>query len=310
MLNLIFRSIYIKVFIILFISVLAYQLFVPTDNFPINKNFQIQSGETEDVIVNRLTSDGFIRNSILSKLFSRYIFTESMQIGTFNFEKKSSLIEIISKLHQKPKTIKVTIPEGFTIAQVADRLVANLSKNNISNFDKEYFLENVKEGYIFPETYYFSVLADTRSVIKEMDQEYEKNINLLSKKPSKEEVIIASMLQREVKGEKDMGLVSGIVQNRLEVGMALQIDATVLYGQGAWKSRVLYKDLKSESDYNTYKNKGLPIGPISNPGKVALLAAMYPTKSKYFFYLTGRDGVTYFAQTGEGHVRNINLYLR
>lgn len=130
------------------------------------------------------------------------------------------------------------------------------------------------------------------------------------KLPTKDEVIIASMLEREARVPEDMKMISGIIQNRLKINMALQIDATVLYGKGAWKERVLYSDLKHESDYNTYQNTGLPIGPISNPGLNALKAAIYPTKNKYLYYLTGKDGKMYYADNHDDHVSNKIKYLR
>jgi UPF0755 protein len=107
-----------------------------------------------------------------------------------------------------------------------------------------------------------------------------------------------------------MKRISGIVQNRLKINMSLQIDATVLYGKGIWKDRVLYSDLLHENDYNTYQKTGLPIGPISNPGLDALRAAMFPEKTNYFYYLTGNDGKMYYAVTHEEHIQNKIKYLR
>jgi len=118
------------------------------------------------------------------------------------------------------------------------------------------------------------------------------------------------MLEREARDPQDMKMISGIIQNRLRADMALQIDATVLYGQGAWKNRVYYRDLLHQSDYNTYQNKGLPVGPISNPGLNSLSAAIYPTKNNYYYYITGRDGKMYYGKTYNEHLRNIAKYLR
>jgi UPF0755 protein len=202
--------------------------------------------------------------------------------------------------------LAVLIPEGFTKKQIAERL-----QKYIYKFDKNDFLRKAREGYLYPDTYFFFKYSTNDEIIKIFSEKFnDEMLNNFPRMPTEKEIIIASMLEREARKEEEMRIISGIIQNRLKAGMALQIDATVLYGQGAWKDRVLYKDLKTKNDYNTYQKTGLPIGPISNPGLPAIRAAMFPAKTKYFYYLTGLDGRMYYAVTHEEHVRNKLKYLR
>jgi len=119
---------------------------------------------------------------------------------------------------------------------------------------------------------------------------------------------VASILEKEVRTAKDMKIASGIFWKRMRIGMPLQVDATTIYSLG--HNDLESSDLKDDSPYNTYLNKGLPAGPISNPGLKAIKAALYPIESPYFFYLSKRTGETVFSKTFEDHKRAINLYLR
>jgi UPF0755 protein len=217
-----------------------------------------------------------------------------------------SVFQIVKLLGTRPVSLAVLIPEGFTKVQIADRLAKYIVK-----FNRKDFLEKANEGYLFPDTYYFFAFSSNDEILKEFTNKFnQKMLENFGRMPTRDEIIIASMLEREAKDPQDMKVISGIIQNRLKINMPLQIDATVLYGQGAWKNRVLYRDLKSQNDYNTYQNTGLPIAPISNPGIDAIRAAIFPEKTKYFYYLTGTDGKMYYAVTHDDHVKNKIKYMR
>jgi UPF0755 protein len=302
-----------KLFLLICI-VLGYvfvMVFVPAGNFPVDKKFIVKKGESELQVYTRLEDGGYIRSQFFAKVLSRMYAGNSMQVGEYSWGKGVSLLEILSSLRIKPKTIKVTIPEGFTKYQIADRLAAQLP-----NFDTTEFILRAQEGYLFPETYYFYSFTTTSEVLAEFDSEYKSQIQAAIKKgdiqrePTKEDIITASILEREARDYESMRMVAGIIKNRIEVGMPLQVDATVLYGMGTWKATTTYKDLENESAYNTYKVKGLPAGPISNPGIKSIKAAMNPRESDYVYYLTGRDGQMYYSKTLTEHNRKKALYLK
>jgi UPF0755 protein len=174
------------------------------------------------------------------------------------------------------------------------------------------------EGRLFPKSYLFHKDSTPKEVAKTMIDTFESKTKNI-KKSKKTEVInedtilkIASMIQRESGGKSDMKLISGIIWNRVFSGMKLQIDATLQYAKGdedLWWPKVSPEDKYIDSPYNTYKYKGLPKGPISNPGIESIRAAVNPSKTDYLFYLTGRDGTMRYATTYDGHLRNKNIYL-
>lgn len=293
--------------VIVFLAIYSfYQVFAPKNNILPNRIFVINPDETGGMIFQNLQKEGIIRNAFWAKVVAKVLDKNKFYRGEYSFEKPASTYDVVKTITSRPASLAVLIPEGFTEKQVSDRLA-----NYIVNFNKNDFLEKAEEGYIYPDTYYFFKFSSNEEILKEFTDKYQETmLKNFGKLPSPEEVIIASMIEREAKDPEDMKMISGIIQNRLKIGMPLQLDATVQYGNGKWKDRVMYKDLKKESDYNTYLNKGLPIGPISNPGLDAFKAALFPTPSKYLYYLTGKNGKMYYAETHEEHIVNKQKYLR
>ncbi len=306
-----FKNLYIQISIFLIIGLLGfvfviYQVFVPHKPFPVDSTFTVSKEESGGQIFANLEKNGYIRNVFWAKVIARLSSRNKFYRGEYDFQKPLSTYQILHEITTRPPTLAVLIPEGFTKQQIADRLAKYVVK-----FDRIDFLAKAEEGFLFPETYYFYSFSTNDEILTEFNKKFNQNtLETFGRVPTRDEVIIASMLEREARDPEDMKVISGIIQNRLKIDMALQIDATVLYGNGIWKSRVLYKDLKRPNDYNTYLNKGLPPAPISNPGINALRAAMVPAKTKYFYYITGRDGKMYYAVTHAEHIKNINKYLR
>lgn len=297
---------YLLVILIAVFVFTYYQLFVPINNFPVGKVFEIEKGQNAGEIFTNLEKQGFIRDARWAKLLNKIFQYNKFYPGEYEFENSESVYSVVFNITKRPVSYAVLIPEGFTKKQVSERV-----SKYVKNFDQKKFLAEAEEGYLFPDTYYFFKYSTAEEVLKEMNDKFNTETFLkLGKVPSKGDVIIASMLEREARDADDMKIIAGIYYNRLDIGMPLQVDATVLYGQGAWKERTLYKDLKHDSDYNTYKNKGLPVGPISNPGINALTAAMHPTKTDYLYYLTGKDGKMYYAKDFDTHIKNKFKYLR
>lgn len=187
--------------------------------------------------------------------------------------------------------VSITIPEGYDIRQAGNIFAAKLK-----NFNKTQFLEEAKsqEGYLFPDTYFLLNNANEEDAIKSMQDNFEKKINPLrpeivtARKTEKEIIIMASILEKEAKGDTDRGIISGILWKRIKIGIPLQVDAVP----------------------ETYKTKGLPDRPIGNPGLEAIKASIHPQSSSYLYYLHDKNGVTHYAATFEEHKKNIQKYLK
>ena len=294
----------------IFAGYLFYQIYIPINNFPVSHDGQVSLKVTKDEngeqIFESLREKGFIRDVFYAKVVSKIFSFSRFYPEEYVFEKPLSTFDIVKIITTRPPSIAILIPEGFTKKQIGERLTSY-----IKNFDQKSFIASSSEGYLFPDTYYFYKSSTNQEILKEFsDKFYQTTYQKFGKVPTSQQVIIASILEREAKDPEDMKIISGIIQNRLAINMALQIDATVLYGKNIWKSKTIYSDLNSKSDYNTYQKTGLPIGPISNPGLNAIEAAMNPVKNDYFYYLTGRDGKMYYAKTHDEHVKNKLKYLR
>ncbi len=212
----------------------------------------------------------------------------------------------------------VQVEEGLRTEEVAE-VVA--SKLDWTKQEKADFINSTSvEGHYFPKTYLIYKDADPSTVSATMLDEYSKQVNKV-KKPKSQKIInedtalkIASIIQREAAGKKDMNLISGIIWNRIFSGMKLQIDATLQYAKGSeedgWWGEVTSLDKKIKSSYNTYLHAGLPPGAIANPGIAALSAAYNPAKTDCLFYLHDKKRKIHCAQTYEQHRKNIDIYLK
>jgi len=226
--------------------------------------------------------------------------------------------------------VSVTVPEGFTLKDMEERFAEfgyraeegmGLSDFSAGAWEKTHaFLSDAPndaslEGYLFPDTYRFAPNATFSIIVDRMLSNFAERVSTevldeitRQNKSVYDIVTMASLIEKEVVTEKDMKLVSGLLWKRMEIGMPLQVDATVVYAVG--HNRLTYDDLAVDSPYNTYAYKGLPKGPIANPGLQAILAAVYPTASEYFYYLSKPDGETVFSRTLLEHNTAKNKYLR
>jgi UPF0755 protein len=227
-----------------------------------------------------------------------------------------NVIEIVEKLvngRYEYTPIIITIKEGEDYKTISNNIYNNF-KNVSNKYTRNDFsmVIKYKEGYLFPETYNFPPFANIEDIFKKIDQEFIdriKKYNLTTFSELNKVLTIASILEKEVQKPEDMKIVSGIIYNRLEKGMPLQMDSTLGYFTGKASLELTTKDLQIDSPYNTYKVKGLPSGPIGNPGDVAIDAAINPDKNDYIFFLSDKDGVNHYAKTYAEHLKNRKLYL-
>ena len=235
--------------------------------------------------------------------------------GEYLFKNPVGSCEIASRIVRGilgVPAVRVTIPEG-----TSNKEMAVILGKALPQFDTAAFLASSRgdEGYLFPDTYFFSKNATVADVETLMKENFQRKIKPLgasiaaSGHSLHDIVIMASILEKEVATDKDRAIVSGILWKRIDLSMPLQVDATFAYLLDKQSSELTQADLNIASPYNTYRNKGLPPGPISNPGLSALRAAITPLVTPYLYYLADKNGVTHYATTFNEHKANKEKYL-
>lgn len=311
------RRIYIMVgFLAAIILVLFWAVFFDTPkHFPVGETITIPQGVTTEEIAVLLEDADVIESKKLFLGLTRIFFNgNSIKAGDYFFSNKVGPLVVAYRVATGlygVEPVQVTFAEGFTIREIANRVEGTFSHITAKEFTKK--AEGL-EGYLFPDTYSFPPKVSAETIIDTMYGEFQKQIRNLEQeivfdRPLSDIVIMASILEREARKFETKQIVSGILWERLTIGMPLQVDAVFGYILNRETFHPSLEDLEIDSPYNTYKYRGLPPGPISNPGIESLRAAVNPTKSKYLFYLTGRDGVMYYAETFEGHRENRRRYL-
>ncbi len=303
--------------LLFFVVFFFYYLFFPPTKFPLNKILEINSGMTIKEASIYLRENYVIRSPLLFRflvVWSRG--NKGVVAGRYVFDLPPSIFDVVSKMTNTEfgmNVVKVTIPEGLT-----NRGVAKILAKEFLNFDSSKFLllaEN-REGYLFPDTYFFDKEITPERVLEAMNSNFYKRIEeinsdiLSSGKELSEIITMASILEGEARTEKTRKIISDILWRRIDVGMPLQVDVSFVYLMGKGSAEVSLRDIDVDSPYNTYKYKGLPPAPISNPGLDSILAAIYPTPNKYWFFLSDKGGNMHYAVTFEEHKENKFKYLR
>jgi UPF0755 protein len=303
---------FIFMFTALGFSVWSYQLiYKPPSNFPINKIITIEEGYTLRQISSELYKAGVIRSEFLFSTLVIYIGGEkSIMHGELYFDSPAGMYDVATRLTRGELGMmieRVTIPEGFTVKQIATLLDKRFRNITESKFVE---LAGPKEGYLFPDTYFFRSLVTADEVIATMERNFNLRLDEIQSEiadfglPLKDIIIMASMIEGEAREETSRRMVSGILWKRIEIGMPLQVDAVFPYIIGKNTYELTTDDLNIDSPYNTYKYTGLPYGPINNPGLDSIKAAINPTQSEYLYYLTDLAGRMYYARTFEEHIAN------
>jgi len=245
-------------------------------------------------------------------------YEKDIPAGRFKLLNASTNFDIIDQLVNGIQVNKrVTILEGWTIAAIAKELnnKIGVDQNEFKSACKNKLLlwkwgisEDSVEGYLFPNTYLFSEEEDVQDIIGRMINEYKERITLAFRDRMKvlgmnenEIITLASIIEGEAIYDSERAVISGVYHNRLNIGMRLQADPTIQYIITDSPRRLLNKDLKIKSPYNTYLNKGLPPGPINNPGIESIKAALYPDETDYIYFVATGDGYHTFSRTKEEH---------
>lgn len=273
---------------------------------------EVEPGSTTDSIGDLLEEKGIVNDATVFKFFTVYKKYDGLyQAGVYALSPSMTNDEIAMILKEgKTNTTSFTIPEGFTEYETAERLAKNKIAeeqefiNTLENgkFRKEYsFLKGAQknkhylEGFLFPDTYTVTVGADNETIIRAMLDRFQEVIGDDQKTRAEKMgyslndiIIVASIIEKEAAVDKDREKVASVIYNRLKIDMPLQMDSTVQYVRSFDKERkkdLTYEDIEVDSEYNTYKNPGLPPGPICSPGKASIEAALNPANTKYLYFI-------------------------
>ena len=296
------------------------------------KGFVVKQGDTFSKVVDNLCKEKIIGNSTNMNIVAFLYGAETkVKAGTYKIENGLNYFQLIDLFVKGTpgNQIKVTIPEGIWQHNLAELLEDKLNisakrflelSNDKSFLNSLRIVSNNLEGYLLPNTYYFFKNSSEKDIIKKLKIEMDKIfndkavINQMAKlNMSKNEILtLASIIDGETNKQSELKTISGVYHNRLKRGMLLQADPTIQYlkRNRRSKNKVYYKDLEIDSPYNTYKYKGLPPSPINNPGKNAVLAAIFPKKTDYIFFVADGTGGHKFARKLSVHNRNVRAYRR
>lgn len=271
--------------------------------------FVIEKGSGLKEIANKLETAGLIKNRIVFFLYARLgKFEEKIQAGDFRLSPSMNIEEIAQNLTHGTLDVWITVPEGKRALEIEETLKKEIPAYNSSWTE----ILALNEGYLFPDTYLIPKDADIQMIVSQMRDNFDRKyseINASNSKLTKPQIVIlASLIEREAITNAEKPIIAGILINRLNAGMALQVDATIQYAKGRWEPVTLEEYKSVKSDYNTYLFTGLPPGPISNPGLEALRGAANPADTNFLYYLHDKNRQIRYAKTLSEHNANIENY--
>jgi len=333
-------------FLFCFWWIIYWGIYLPKSTTLEERIINIEKGQGSKEIAFNLKKEGLIRSEILFRL---YVLTTGqagkLQAGTYFFTTLMNVPQIVEKLVKgEVMKEKITIIEGWNLRDigfyfegkgmfqaeefwelVGFPLIDYSKTEDIPlpiDFSQDFDFLGDKpkyiglEGYFFPDTYEISKGATLEEIVKKILNNFDKKFTPYRNEVSGtgltifEVVTMASLIEKEVQTPEDKKLVSGILWKRLKNGMPLQVDATISYITGKKTTKISIEETKIDSPYNTYKYKGLPLGPICNPGLESITAAIYPKDSDFWYYLSTPEGTTIFSETLEKHNSAKAEYLK
>jgi UPF0755 protein len=302
-------------------------LFVPPSKEKVWKEIQVAEGMSFKAIAGMLQKEGIIRYRGYFEIIGRLEgMSRRTRVGYYGVNTTMSMWEVLDTF-RKGKIIEyeLVVPEGYNLYQIGWTLSGTPLISDPEEFitlvkNKEYIRSlgidaDSLEGYLFPDTYYLPKGIKLEDIPRRMVQRYQAVFADSYRSRAKELgftehqiITLASIVEKEAKVSSERKLISAVYHNRLKQGMKLQADPTAVYGTKAWITKVTKDDLKRRSPYNTYLHKGLPPGPIANPGQGAILAALYPENVDYLFFVAQGDGSHYFSKDFGAHEKAIDRY--
>lgn len=298
----------------------------PADSDGLQTTFVIQAGDTFDELATRLKTAGIITDRARFKLYSRIKgYDKQLKAGEYRLSAVMTPIQILDALVQgKSVLYRLTIPEGYTIIQIAEEA----ARHNLGQKDdfiklatdplvaKSFDIEaQTLEGYLFPDTYYFPKDVLSKTIIAKMVSHFKSQFQphwyqrAQKLKLSVHQIItLASIIEKETGAPSERSIIASVFHNRLRKKMRLESDPTVIYGIQDFDGNIKRHHLKQATPYNTYKIRGLPPGPIANPGSAAIDAALYPDQTDYLFFVAKKDGTHHFSTNIKEHNRAVRKY--
>lgn len=288
----------------------------PPQSFPAGSVVSIEEGSSLSEISEAFKEEGVVKSAQWLSNFIILLRGEAGVIaGDYYFAGPETSFKVAKRLVSGSyglDPIRVTIPEGFSIEEMAVVFEAKLPL-----FETERFLAiaSDKEGYLFPDTYFFQPTVGEEEIARRMEKEFEDNLLLIRAdleqfgRSLEEVIIMASILEEEAVTTNDRRIVSGVLWERIRIGMPLQVDAAFLKVNGKNTYELTREDLTIDSPFNTYLYRGLPPTPISSPGLDSILAAVKPLETPFLYYLSEEDGTMHYAEDLGGHNRNKTLYI-
>jgi UPF0755 protein len=317
--------------LLLFITWFSLEFYRPMETPPNTVVFEVEKGQTAKEIALNLKKNGIIKKTWPFLVGYRIFFSaQSLKAGEYAIAIHDSPKNILQVLSEGSVYFhSITIPEGLIIQEIAglldsegfaakaDFLQDVAETSLISSLDKD--APNL-EGYLFPETYRFAKGTPSEEIAAAMvfqftkvfTQEWIERAAELGMS-IRDIVTLASLIEKETSLRKEKKIISAVFHNRLKIGMKLDCDPTIIYVlklEGRFKDRLRTRDLKYDSPFNTYLYSGLPPGPIANPGKDSLEAALYPADKKFLYFVSKNDGSHHFSQTFREHQNAVNKYQR
>lgn len=288
------------------------------------KVFIVNRNQADSQTLDKLKTQGLIKNKLTFRIV---LFIKHKQVasGGYNVSKNMSVWQIANKLTSAPDMKWVVVPEGLRKEQIGERLaeIFNWSNEELDKWNTEYTKMRIDyiEGTYFPDTYLIPVSESGLDMANRMTRHFDEQFAPYISQFAEQNILwttglkLASIIQREAGGKDDMPMIAGILWNRLNQDMNLEIDATVQYARGnigsGWWAPVKAEDITNiDSPYNTYKYKGLPPYPIANPGLDAIEAVLHPAETDCLYYLHDSNRQIYCAKTFEEHKANIEQYLK
>ena len=301
---------------------LLYGLLVPA--VPSQKSVMLRPGSSARTVATELRNAGVIR-SRYAFLALHYFRVKSLKAGEYLFDRPSNAFEVYDRLARGDIAIHiVVVPEGFNLWEVAAQFeAAGLAaraefvdaarKNHAMINDLDPTAQSL-EGYLFPDTYRFTRTQSLTDMLTVMTRHFRQEAKAIGLNSDFHKVVtMASIVEKETGAPEERPLVAGVYYNRLGNGMLLGADPTVVYAAllaNRYNGVIHQSDLESDSPYNTYRHAGLPPGPIANPGRASLQAALHPQSTDYLYFVSDNSGHHRFARTGAEHDRNVALYRR
>lgn len=320
-----FRFLLVVLLLAAFVGIGASAYFVLTAYGPSTETFvDIPAGVGTDGIALRLQRAGVIRSRYTFDLYKQ-LHGGTLRAGEYRFDRAATLPEVYARIARGDVyTRTLVIPEGYNIFDIAQAVhAAGLGDADVFLLAERHDTSLIAdlspgatslEGYLFPDTYQFSRHTSAEKMLAAMVKRFRaiaRQIGLAQMPDVARTVTLASLVEKEVRVNTERPLVAGVFQNRIAKGMPLATDPSVIYAAllaGRWRGTIFRSDLDFDSPYNTYRNAGLPPGPIANPGVAALEAAMHPAQTDYLYFVADAQGHTRFSVDLKEHTQQVEDY--